>query len=205
MEHMDDIKQAVKNFRAGLTFAALILIAAGVIFLAFPESCSHIIAYIIGIVCLIGGISSIVSYFKIQWKTPFSSFGFVQGTALAIVGIFILINPEFLIGFLTSILGIVLIVDGVLKLQYAIDLLRIKLSGWVFILILAIVSAILGILTLYNPFATANALMIFIGVSLLVDGAADLGTIVYVGIGVKRLKKKINDAAAIDAEITEDD
>lgn len=202
---MDDIKQAVGSFRTRLIFAALILIAAGIIFLVFPASCNQIIACIIGAACLISGIASIISYFKLQWKTPFSSFGFVQGTALAMIGIFILINPEFLIGFLTSILGIVLIIDGVFKLQYAIDLLRIKLSGWIFVLILAIIAAALGVLTLYNPFATANALTVFIGVALLVDGIADLGTILYVSIGVKRLKKKINDAKAIDAEVLEND
>lgn len=202
---MEDFKRAVRSVRKDLIWIAFVLIAAGVLFLVFPDSCSKIICYLIGGALFIGGIISIAAYLKYGRDVPFSSFGLVRGTALVVIGVFILINPEFLIGFLSSILGIVLIIDGTLKLQYAVDLLRLKISGWVAVLILALAAVVFGVLILFNPFATARTLMYFIGISLVIDGVSDLGTMVYINRCVKRLRKQIKaaktEAEAFDAEI----
>lgn len=202
---MEDLKRAVRSVRKDLIWIAFVLIAAGVLFLVFPDSCSKIICYLIGGALLIGGIISIAAYLKYGRDEPFSSFGLVRGTALVVIGVFILINPEFLIGFLSSILGIVLIIDGTLKLQYAVDLLRLKISGWVAVLILALAAVVFGVLILFNPFATARTLMYFIGISLVIDGVSDLGTMLYINRCVKRLRKQIKAAKteveAFDAEI----
>lgn len=202
---MEDLKRAVRSVRKDLIWIAFVLIAAGVLFLVFPDSCSKIICYLIGGALLIGGVVSIVTYLKYGRDEPFSSFGLVRGTALVVIGVFILINPEFLIGFLSSILGIVLIIDGTLKLQYAVDLLRLKISGWMAVLILALAAVVFGVLILFNPFATARTLMYFIGISLVIDGVSDLGTMLYINRCVKRLCKQIKaaktEAEAFDAEI----
>lgn len=202
---MEDLKRAVRSVRKDLIWIAFVLIAAGVLFLVFPDSCSKIICYLIGGALLIGGVVSIVTYLKYGRDEPFSSFGLVRGTALVVIGVFILINPEFLIGFLSSILGIVLIIDGTLKLQYAVDLLRLKISGWMAVLILALAAVVFGVLILFNPFATARTLMYFIGISLMIDGVSDLGTMLYINRCVKRLRKQIKaaktEAEAFDAEI----
>lgn len=202
---MEDLKRAVRSVRKDLIWIAFVLIAAGVLFLVFPDSCSKIICYLIGGALLIGGVVSIVTYLKYGRDVPFSSFGLVRGTALVVIGVFILINPEFLIGFLSSILGIVLIIDGTLKLQYAVDLLRLKISGWMAVLILALAAVVFGVLILFNPFATARTLMYFIGISLVIDGVSNLGMMLYINRCVKRLRKQIKaaktEAEAFDAEI----
>lgn len=202
---MEDIKRVIRGFRKDLIWIAFVLIAAGILFLVFPDSCSKIICYLIGGALLIGGIVSIVIYLKCGRDLPFSSFGLVRGTALVVIGVFVLINPEFLTGFLSSILGIVLIIDGTLKLQYAVDLLRLKISGWVTVLILALAAVVFGVLILFNPFATARTLMYFIGISLVIDGFSDLGTMLYISRCVKRLRKQIKkaktEAEAFDTEI----
>ena len=57
-----------------------------------------------------------------------------------------------------------MLADGVLKIQYAVDLLRIKGQGWWIILLTAIIMAAAGIVVLFNPFASAVALMTFAGI-----------------------------------------
>lgn len=205
---MEEATRAVRNFRKDLVWVAVILIAAGIIFLAFPDSCSRIICYLIGAAFFIGGVSAIIGYLRLGRVLPFRSFGLVQGTAFIVLGIFIFVNPEFLVGFLSSILGIVLIVDGTLKLQYAVDLLRLHIRGWVSVLVLAIVAAALGVLILVDPFASAEVLMYFIGAALIVDGVSDLATVTYVSRCVKKLKKKVDnavrEATAVDADVTDE-
>ena len=132
-------------------------------------------------------------------------YGLVQGAVLIAGGIFIFIKPEFLAGFIVTIIGIIMLADGVLKRQYAVDLLRIKGQGWWIILLTAIIIAAAGIVVLFNPFASAVALMTFAGIFLIADGIADIVSLLYISRKINRLKKAMEEKAddIIDVDFVE--
>lgn len=195
---MDEFKKIGKSFVRNSVFAGLALILLGVLFVIFPESSGTIICYVTGAVLCIWGIVQLISYFAADNAVAFGSFGLVQGAALAIIGIGILIRPEFLKSVLTLAFGLIVVTDAVLKLQYAIDLMRIKASGWLAVLIMAIAMLVLGVIVVLNPFATAAVLTIFVGIVLIVDGISDLATTVYISRCVKAVKKAIHNAMDFD-------
>jgi uncharacterized membrane protein HdeD (DUF308 family) len=166
----------------------------GVLFIAFPSSSGTIICYATGIVLCVWGIILMISYFATDNTVAFGSFGLVQGATLVILGAGILIWPDFLKGMLTLAFGLLIIADAVLKLQYAIDLMRIKASGWLAVLIVAVAMAVFGLVAVWNPFQTATVLTIFIGAVLIVDGVADLATVAYISRSIKALKKALHEA-----------
>ena len=169
------------------------------------QSSSTIICSATGIVLCVWGVVLIIGYFAAANTVAFGSFGLVQGAALAILGAGILIWPDFLKGMLTLVFGLLIIADAVLKLQYAIDLMRIKASGWPAVLIVAVAMVVFGLVAVWNPFKTAAVLTIFIGVVLIVDGVADLATVAYIARSIKALKKAMRDAADLDeAQATAD-
>ena len=129
----------------------------------------------------------------------------MQGAVLIAGGIFIFIKPEFLAGFIVTIIGIIMLADGVLKIQYAVDLLRIKGQGWWIILLTAIIMAVAGIVVLFNPFASAVALMTFAGIFLIADGIADIVSLLYISRKINRLKKAMEEKAddIIDVDFVE--
>ena len=78
------------------------------------------------------------------------------------------------------------LVDGVFKLQTAVDAKRFGLSNWWLILLGSLICAVLGLLLIVDPFGGSNALMIFVGISLLTDGLQNLFNVFYT---VKILKQ----------------
>lgn len=98
----------------------------------------------------------------------------VLGVVFAALGAFCLITPETVVSFLPFLLGIVLILDGIGKIQRALDLRVLDLLGWVRLLIFGILLLGLGILLLFNPFGAVKMSMIFFGACLIGDGALDL-------------------------------
>ena len=191
---MEELRQAMRGLKRGTLYESLVLLLVGILFLIYPESSGTIICYVVGAVLCLWGLIRVIVYFRADRLVAFGSFGLVQGAALLAVGIFVLVRPEVLAGVLTSVFGILLIVDGVLKMQHAISLARIQASGWWAIGLAAVVTAALGVVVLANPFKTAMTLMIFAGVALIVGSVLDLLTLAYVSRCVKVAKNAAEQA-----------
>lgn len=187
---MKEFNQAISKFKREVIFLALALILMGILFIAFPKSSTVIICYATGIVACIWGFIRLVAHFKIDSMEVFGSYGLVQGAALLIVGITIIANPDILAKFITIVFGIIMLIDGTLKIEYAIDLGRIKVNGWIWVLVTAVLMIVLGVIAIVNPFETAVTLMIFLGCILIADGISDLIIIWYIIHSVKIIRKE---------------
>lgn len=69
--------------------------------------------------------------------------------------------------------------DGVFKIQTALDARQFGLKAWWVVLVLAICSGGFGLLLIVNPFEGAVALMILLGVTMVVDGIQNLLVVLY--------------------------
>ena len=129
-------------------------------------------------------------YISAERQQAFTSFSLVGSVALIIGGVAIFINPEFFASILATFFGCVMIVDGVLKVQYGVDLAKIGAKMWWTILILAAVIIGLGLVVVFNPFSTAMVFTIFAGTVLIFNGISDIVTTIYVSHIYKELAKK---------------
>ena len=198
-------KKKIYGIKREIIFMAIALIIMGAVFVIFPAASAVTICYIIVAALCVWGITRLAGYFRTSRFNIFGSYGLVQGAVLIAGGIFIFIKPEFLAGFIVTIIGIIMLADGVLKIQYAVDLLRIKGQGWWIILLTAIIMAAAGIVVLFNPFASAVALMTFAGIFLIADGIADIVSLLYISRKINRLKKAMEEKAddIIDVDFVE--
>ena len=70
--------------------------------------------------------------------------------------------------------GILLMIDSASKVQIALDLRRVQVRYWHVSLLIGMLTAILGIILILNPFSAVIVLNIFIGVSLIINAVANL-------------------------------
>ena len=186
---MKDNNQKVKGLKNDMLFAAIALIVVGALFVLFPEKSTDLICYTAGAVLCIWGVISVIVYFVSDCYAAFSSYNLVKGIALLAVGIVILANPSSLAGILTMVFGIVLIIDGALKLQYSVDLARIHSRGWWIVMAVSVLMITLGAVVVIDPFDSAYVLMMFAGVTMIADGVSDLAAVMYIWREIKRLQK----------------
>ena len=76
--------------------------------------------------------------------------------------------------FLCVILGIVVLADGLLKIQTSLDARRFGLQTWWLILVMAILAGIAGMLLMLRPSQSAQVLTGLMGISLLAEGILSL-------------------------------
>lgn len=157
---------------------SLIMIVAGVTLLLYPQMATNTIAYIIAAIFIINGVIHIVGYFRGPVHGTESEDGLKSYSGGLVIGILSIIFAGLIgwvfVSIIPIILGIIVLISGLIKLEQAVELLRAKEDGWIVILIMAGINIVVGALALFNPFDTANLLVRIIGIGLLFGGVTDL-------------------------------
>lgn len=195
-------RKQIKGTKREITFVNIAMLLLGIMLIIFPEKSGDIVCITAGIILGIWGLVRLIAYFASGKIESFESFALVQGTALLAFGILFIINPGILKTFLTAALGIILIVSGVMKLQYAVDLLRLKAKLWYLSLLGALVSITLGAIVFFNPFNSANWLMIFIGIALVVNSLWDIISVVALSKVISGKDKEMIDVEPVEENDT---
>lgn len=185
---MDEIVKKIKGIKRELVIVAAALIALGLLMIIFPEVSGILLCKGIGVALCVWGALRLISYYKIMKDEILGSFGLVQGVILVGFGSFFVIRPEVVAVFITTAIAIVIIVDGVLKLQYAVDFYNMKVDTWWIEMIAAIIMVVLGVVSLMNPFSAISTLMIFMGAVLVIEGVWDLVAIIRIASAAKRFR-----------------
>ena len=150
----------------------LILGLVGLVLLLIPGTLNKIIGILIGAALLIVGILAIIRYTK-EHEVG-SNLNLVSGILYSVLGVIIIIYPYSIINLVTICLGVYLIINGLLKLKLAFMLKNVT-NKWIGTLIMGIITIILGLLLIFNPFAgititkLAGAFLVVVAIFDLVD------------------------------------
>lgn len=185
------MRKAVTSFTVDYILTAIAFIMIGILFLVDPDTSGKIICYILGgILCVIGAVRTF-DYFRMPVQMPDYNLGLVNGIIFVGLGVFILAKPAVVISILPIVLGIAILVDSLIKLQNAVDMLRIHENGWMYTLIVAVIAAILGVVMLVNPFKTSEALFKFGGIVFIINGIIDISALLILRNRVKNAAQNI--------------
>lgn len=185
----------MKNFRKTFSISSVAFIVVGLALLSWPEASLRVVCGLFGLVILLKGVGSIYSFLKAEVRGFFSYFGWLFGAAAVALGIFLLIRPQTVVSILPILVGLFVIMDGVMRVQTAFELRAAGYDRWWSMLILALISAALGVVMLVNPFGTVELLVMAIGVILMVEGALNLVGYIWAAIQLKGLEKAARDMA----------
>ena len=90
----------------------------------------------------------------------------IAGIILAVLGGWIILNPQILIMVIPVVMGVIVAVHGVHNLLQALELFKNEYSKWWVALLLGAVTVGLGVLLIFNPFEAVNTVIMLIGIFL---------------------------------------
>lgn len=157
-------------------------IMIGILLLINPVGFTAGIIMALGIALAILGVSNIVGYFRTDPEEAAQTSGLMKGLLLVGGAFVCLFKTEWLIAafpLITVFYGVVILITGINKLQWAVDLLRMKQKYWFVALIGALLSVLFAVIILMNPFASVGILWTFIAVSLIVEAVMDILTFIF--------------------------
>lgn len=154
----------------------LAAVLIGFVLTVWPGMASSVVICGIGAVGIVIGILHAVHYMMLDARQSVVSYDMGLGLVWIVGGILVIVLKNFLLSLLPVFFGLVILLGGIAKLQFTLNMKRMGLRRWYVELAGAVLSIVLGTLILTNPFSTAMLLMRVIGISLLIEGVQDLAS-----------------------------
>ncbi|MEH2944740.1 DUF308 domain-containing protein [Lachnospiraceae bacterium KK002] len=185
---------------AVVSLIAAISILVAVLILFVPQIEVKDICYFICGFVVILGIYMIVRYFMTGGYERLNEYGFSEGVLFVLLGICGLVSAERIaVSFLTA-LGLLLLLSGVIKLQYALDLKCMEDRAWAGFFAVTIVLLGFSVSVILNPFEDMEFYQNYTAAILLVDGIVETGNIVYLNLRTRTYQEQGTEKKTDDFE-----
>lgn len=194
------MKKIARELKWDALLTGILYIILGIMSLALPETMERILGYMIGVVLIIAGAVSMISYLLRDAHQNYYHNDFLHGLIGIAAGILILVKMEVVIGLISFLLGVMVLVSGCSKLQDVIDMKRLNCGNWVVMLVLAAVNVAFGVLLICNPFSWTILLFRLLGAGLIFSGVIDcIATVYFAG----RIREYLDSILAVDSTCVE--
>ena len=167
----------MKVAKIGYIFISAALCFFGILLIVDPEISLAAFGIITGVCLIVFGVIKIVGYLSKDLYRLAFQYDLAFGILMIELGIMVILEPDNVIETICIAVGIAFFMDGLLKIQIAIDAKTFGISKWWLILSVAILAGVVGVLLIFRTSESARTLMIFLGISLLMDGIMNLITV----------------------------
>lgn len=174
---MSPLKRSLNGI--AMSFAELII---GILLLVNPVGFTSGIIVAFGIVLMFLGVGSIVKYFRTEPEKAAVSQLLAKGLMELLGGAFCTFCSYWFVAtfpVLTLIYGIVILISGLVKLQWMVDIIRLKRKRWFLAAISAVISLLFGVVIIASPFDTTAVLWMFTGICLIVEAVFDIVAAIF--------------------------
>jgi len=187
--------QTIRSVRLAYLLVSALVCLLGIALIAIPEISARILCRLCGGLLVLFGIVKILSYCVQDLYRLAFQYDLAFGILLLILGYLLLFHTVPVLGLICALVGLLVLLDGLLKIQIAIDAYRFGLGKWWLILAAAIPSGILGFVLLFRPSENVRVLSVLLGVSLVAEGALNLITVLT---AVRKTRKIFPDVVDSD-------
>lgn len=201
----------LKNLKWEMIVFSLLSIVLGILMWLYPDKIITAMCIILASILFIMGLRYLIEYRRKDALGDFYRYELVAGIALIVGGIVVLVFMKSILSIVTYVIAIIIIVSGLMKIENALDLKKMK-CHWIPLMVFAIICILLGISVLMMPMnsnddgtRTAGDFMIQCsGIIFAVTGFIDLVTTLSVSGKIKRWTVERN-AYEADSDIIDVD
>ncbi|MCC8089734.1 MAG: DUF308 domain-containing protein [Rikenellaceae bacterium] len=151
---------------------SIIAVLIGIVMIVWSHIAVNYAIIITGILVLLSGIASIFIFYRVD-KTTRGGLP-VEGILSSMLGVLLIAVPSFFASIIMILLGAILVVAAVNQLSGLVLVRRngFRVPGLLCLFPFVILTA--GIIILFNPFATAQSLVVFFGCAVLLYGIINI-------------------------------
>ena len=181
----------MRTAKTGYIVLSLVLFLMGLFLLIFPKTVGTVFANVLGIAMILFGVIKVIGYFSKDLFRLAFRYDLAFGILIILVGIATIHRPGELLEFLCMVIGVLILADGLFKIQMSMDAKVFGIHKWWLILSLAVIAGVFGALLLFNPTEGSLVIMRLIGVALMAEGIMNLATVLTAVKIIKHQKKDV--------------
>ncbi len=155
--------------KIGYLAMSSLLCLTGILLILFPDISIKLAGIFAGIVMCVFGTIKLVGFFsKDLFRLAFEN-DLASGILMLALGVSLFLHTERTLSFLCIVIGILILTDGMFRIEIAMDAKPFGISLWWLILIFAIVTGAFGCLLIFKPGESMEAMATILGASLICD------------------------------------
>lgn len=185
------MKNLLKRIKANALLSALIYTVLGVVLLVWPELSTNVLCTALGLVLLVSGISDILEFVFQRDGSLYYNLQLGLGVILCAVGGWLLLRPTLIAVIIPRIIGVLVCFHGFKDFGDALTLRKNKSPRATAALLLGIITILLGVVLVVNPFSAFTTVVRIIGLILIYDGVSDLWITSQVSYAIKLAEKEL--------------
>ena len=169
-----------KSFRGiretvGAVLGCAAELIVGILLLAGPVHFTTWIIMGVGVLLIVLGAMDVLRYFRMKPEQAAEEQNLAKGLLELLIGAFCALKSGWFVmtfPLLTVLYGVGVLMLAIVKVQLAVDRLRLK-EEWIMSAVSAALALLFALVILLNPFATTKAMWMFIGIGLIVEAVVD--------------------------------
>lgn len=199
------MNELLKSMKWGMMITGLLTTIIGIMICANPsEAIISIIRFIGWILIIAGGVSAISEF--MQRTTTYRTYSTMTFALISLVfGIVLAIRPASFVNFVGTVVALILFVHGINAIVSAINSKKYGYNQWKIACLSGVIFAVVAFIILINPFSSASALMLFIGIVLTGDGISYIAMAFSIGRTMHTYHKNAMGDRYIDVDYKEVD
>lgn len=162
------------NGRASSVWIPILYILFAIPLILYPDMASRLFCLALAIGSFVYAAARLVRYARNAKRGWVYEGDKWVGFLFILIGLFCLFFWRVILSFLPITLGLILLLDGLMKLPLTIDAFQMKFAGRFALLASTIIPLLFGLILLLNPFGVTRLIIRFFGISLIADGICEL-------------------------------
>lgn len=176
--------------KAGSYSTAIMMLVLGIVMIVFPGAIMDFVCYMFAAAFVVAGLVKLIIFFKMDLKEAIFTNDFSTGVILIVLGLIFATKANVIESIIPMIMGLVILVNGIIKLQHAFNLKRIKSSSATFVFIISLLCIGIGLVLLFVPSTMTKVITIFIGIGFVISGLTDIAAYFVVSKKLKNQEEK---------------
>lgn len=153
----------------------------GILLCINPMGFTTGIIVVVGILLSVAGAADLVSYFRSDPQQAALQNSFAKGLLLLLGGLFCIFKFNWFFAVfpsLTVLYGVFNLLGGISKIQWGLDMFRLRKKYWYAAIISAVFTLLFAGLMLASPFSSASALWRFVAIAFIAEAVIDTATFI---------------------------
>lgn len=193
----------LKSIKSNILITALLYMILGLVLVLYPDTSLTSVCAAVGFIVVFTGAGFLIGYFTGGMISWFGKIYLILGAIFVLLGAFLLSNPRGLVSLVPVICGLLLIYHGIENMRQAWELRGYGADRWWSPFLIAVVTIVLGIVVIKNPFGTMEMLMRIVGFCLIYDGLSNLVILKKFSKSIRNYRKQKEQEVYEEQEIIE--
>lgn len=187
------MKSIIQDMKRNYFVNAVIMVVLGLVLVIWPHILGVMLCYLLGGALILMGIIQLVGFLRGERLGFYNKFSMLMGIVLILLGIWICTQPRVVLSIIPVVVGIIVLLHGLMDIQYMLDIKRTGNTKWWIALIAAILTLVVGFLLVFNPFTAYEISMILLGIAMLYDGGSDLVLLIFSYLAQRDTDKRVRE------------